>query len=72
MKTLHKLRSRTAGPVWGLVFGILISAVGLGLWFYARTSSSSEGDQSVAVAAVLIGVFLTVYAAREIGRRKRW
>ena len=72
MKTLHRFRSRTAGPVWGLVLGILLSAAGLGLWFQASaSSSSSERDQSVAVAAIVIGVFLTVYAAREIGRSKR-
>ena len=66
MRVLHRLRSRAAGPVWGLVLGTLMSAVGLGLWF----SSASERDQSMAVAAVLVGVFLAVYAAREIGRKK--
>jgi hypothetical protein len=68
MKMSHRLQSQSAGPVRGLVFGILMSAVGLGLWFCAGVSPR---DQSVAVAALLIGVFVTVYAAREIRHRKR-
>lgn len=68
MKKLQRLQPQTAGPVWGLVFGVFMAAVGMGLWFYADTSHSS--GQSVAVAATVIGVFSVVYAGREIHRKR--
>ena len=71
MKMLHRLQSQTAGPAWGLAFGILMSAAGLVLWFHAGASPSvAARDQSVSVGAVLLGVLLTVYASRELGRKR--
>jgi len=73
MKMSHRLgNSDTAGPVWGLIFGLLMTAIGMGLWFYA-TLSAPPGwqDESLAVAAVLIGLFLAVYAGRELCRKRR-
>ncbi|KFX61028.1 hypothetical protein [Paraburkholderia fungorum] len=73
MKMSHKLgNSDTAGPEWGLIFGLLMVAIGMGLWFYA-TLSVTPGwqDESLAVAAMLIGLFLTVYAGRELWRKRR-
>lgn len=71
MKKLHKLQPQTAGPVWGLVFGVFMTAVGIGLWFYAEIShSSGRTDESVAVASMLIEVFSVVYAGREIHRKR--
>jgi hypothetical protein len=69
MKTIHKLRSRTAGPGWGLAFGIFMTAVGIGLGFYAASNDDlNQLDGQIAVAATLIGVFTAVYAAREMRR----
>jgi hypothetical protein len=71
MKKLHRLQSQTAGPVWGLVFGVFMTAVGIGLWFYAEMAYSADRtDESVAVASMLIGVFSAVYAGREILYRR--
>jgi hypothetical protein len=73
MKMSHRLASSdNAGPVWGLLFGMFMTAVGIGLWFYA-TSSAPTGlqDESLAVAAALIGLFLAVYAGRELCRKNR-
>jgi uncharacterized membrane protein len=73
MKMSHRLgRSDTAGPVWGLIFGLLMTAIGMGLWFYA-TLSVPPGwqDESLAVAATLIGLFLAFYAGRELCRKRR-
>ena len=72
MKNLHRLESQTAGPVWGLVFGVFVAAVGIGLWWYAESSHSSrQTDESVAIAAVLVGVFAAVYAGREMFHRRK-
>jgi hypothetical protein len=73
MKMSHKLASSDpAGPVWGLIFGIFITAVGIGLWFYATLSASpGRQDESLAVAAMLMGLFLVVYAGRELYRNRR-
>jgi apolipoprotein N-acyltransferase len=71
VKNLHRLQSQTAGPVWGLVFGAFMTAVGIGLWWYAETlHAPTQFDESVAVAATLIGVFLVVYAGREIHHKR--
>jgi hypothetical protein len=73
MKMSHRLASSdSAGPVWGLIFGMFMTVVGIGLWFYA-TSSAPTGrqDESLAVAAVVIGLFLAVYAARELRHKRR-
>ncbi len=68
MKMSHNLgRTDTAGPIWGLIFGLLLTAIGVGMWFYA-TSSVPPGwqDESFAVGAVLVGVFVVVFAGREL------
>jgi drug/metabolite transporter (DMT)-like permease len=73
MKMSHRLDSSdTAGPVWGLIFGLLMTAIGMGLWFYAtRSIDSGRQDESLAVAATLVGLFLAVYAGRELRRKRR-
>ena len=73
MKMSHRLASSdTAGPVWGLVFGILMTAIGIGLWFYGMLSAShGRQDESLAIAAMLIGPFLAVYAGRELWHSRR-
>ena len=73
MKMSHRLASSdTTGPVWGLIFGIFMTAVGVGLWFYTTLSEPhGRQDESLAVAAILIGLFSAVYAARELRHLRR-
>jgi hypothetical protein len=68
MKMSHRLASSdTSRPVWGLIFGIFMTVIGIGLWLYATLPAShARQDESWAVAAVLIGLFLAVYAGREL------
>jgi drug/metabolite transporter (DMT)-like permease len=73
MKMSHSLGSPdTAGPVWGFVFGVFMTAIGMGLWFYATSSApSGRQDESLAVAAVIVGLFSAVYAGRELRHKRR-
>lgn len=72
MKMSHRLRSHPAGPVWGLILGLFLMLVGIGLWIYAESSQPvSRLDESLAMAAMLVGAFLAVYAGREISHRHR-
>ncbi|MCP2091308.1 UNVERIFIED_ORG: drug/metabolite transporter (DMT)-like permease [Paraburkholderia sediminicola] len=73
MKMSHRLGSPdTAGPVWGVVFGVFMTAIGMGLWFYASSSiPPGRQDESLAVAAMLIGLFSVVYAGRELCHKRR-
>jgi hypothetical protein len=64
--------SDTAEPVWGLVFGLFMTAVGIGLWFYATSSvPAGRQDESLAVAALIVGLFSAVYAGRELSHKRR-
>lgn len=71
MKMSHRLQSQTPGPAWGLAFGLFLTSVGAGLWFYAKATQGPKFDESVGVAALLIGLFSVVYAARKIHHKKR-
>ncbi|ARL04496.1 hypothetical protein BOC44_22055 (plasmid) [Burkholderia pseudomallei] len=68
MKRLRRSQSRPAGPGWGLALGALLTIVGGGLWFYAK--ASGQFDEVWAAASIFAGVFLAMYAAREIHRKK--
>jgi hypothetical protein len=47
MKMSHRLGSSdTAGPVWGLIFGLLMTAIGMGLWFYATLRFPPDGKMN--------------------------
>lgn len=72
MKMSHKLASSDpAGPVWGLIFGIFMTALGMGLWFYATLLvPPGRQDESLAIAAILVGLFSAVYAGRELWRNR--
>ncbi|OAJ56772.1 hypothetical protein A6V36_33310 [Paraburkholderia ginsengiterrae] len=70
MKKTHRLRSDSAGPVWGLILGLFLTFVGIGLWIYAKSiNPGSRLDESLAMATIVIGAFLTVYAGRELRHR---
>lgn len=68
----HRLQSDSAGPVWGLILGACVMVAGIGIWTYAKSSESGDSfDESLAMAAMLVGTFLAVYAGREIWHRHR-
>ncbi|WP_260854649.1 hypothetical protein [Paraburkholderia sp. BCC1884] len=69
----HRLAgSQSTGPVWGLLFGFFMTAVGAGLWWHASSSTAPTGlDESSATAAMLIGVFLGIYSGRELFHQRR-
>ncbi|TCG04595.1 hypothetical protein BZM27_39800 [Paraburkholderia steynii] len=70
MKFSHKLDSHNAGPVWGLAFGLVVTLAGVGLWCDAKLSLTAGWfDEPLAVGAVLVGVFATIYAVHELRHR---
>ncbi|NVH73687.1 hypothetical protein FSB08_14205 [Paraburkholderia sp. JPY432] len=72
MKMSHRLQSDSAGPVWGLIMGMFLMVAGIGIWIYVKLSETGHSlDESLAMAAMLVGAFLAVYAGREIRHRHR-
>ncbi|MFP4827741.1 hypothetical protein ACLFKS_05425 [Paraburkholderia sp. BR10879] len=72
MKMSHRLQSDSAGPVWGLFLGMFLMVAGIGIWIYVKSSKPGDSfDESLAMAAMLVGTFLAVYAVREIRHRHR-
>lgn len=54
-----------------LVFGMVITAIGAALWRHATLARFPVGgNESLAVAAILIGLFSAIYAGRELFRRR--
>lgn len=72
MKMSHRLASpNTTAAVWMFAFGLLATAAGVGLWRHEPVVlSTARQSESMAVAAVLIGLFSAVYAARELYRKR--
>ncbi|SEJ33052.1 hypothetical protein [Paraburkholderia diazotrophica] len=71
MKKSHALPTHSAGPIWGLIFAAVMTTIAAALWMYAQThANSSRLDESLAVGAALVGVFVAVCAAREIRHHK--
>jgi hypothetical protein len=67
MKMSHRLQSDSAGPVWGLIWGIFLTVAGIGIWIYVKSSEPGNSlDESLATASMLVGTFLAVYAGQEI------
>ncbi|HKS73356.1 MAG TPA: hypothetical protein VJQ82_09175 [Terriglobales bacterium] len=63
----HRLWSDPAGPVWGLIMGMFLMAIGIGIWVFVKSSQPGDFfDESLAIAAMLVGASLAVYAGREI------
>lgn len=70
MKLPHRLNTNTAGPAWGLAFGLFVSLAGIGLWCGARLSAfPGPYDEQLGIAGLLVGVFVATYAAHELRRR---
>ena len=52
--------------------GMFLMVAGIGIWIYAKSSEPGDYlDDSFAMAAMLVGTFLAVYAGREIRHRRR-
>jgi NhaP-type Na+/H+ or K+/H+ antiporter len=67
MKMSHRLRQHQAGPIWGLVFGLLFTGIGIGLWCYAQFGrAAGPFDESFAVGALVVGLFSAIYSGREL------
>jgi uncharacterized membrane protein YfcA len=72
MKMSHRLQSDPAGPVWGLIAGMFLMVAGIGIWIYVKSLEAGDSlDESLGMAAMLVGAFLAVYAGREIRHRRR-
>ncbi|WGS54983.1 hypothetical protein LFL96_36495 (plasmid) [Paraburkholderia sp. D15] len=73
MKLSHRLADPdNAGPAWGLALDVFMAVVGAGLWFYATASEPLDHrDESVAATALLVGLFLADYSARELHHQRR-
>lgn len=70
MKLSHKLDEPTATPKWGLLLGALMIAAGAGLWAYASAAADRPADEWFATAAVILRVFVAIYAWRELRHRR--
>ncbi|MFM0323470.1 hypothetical protein [Caballeronia glebae] len=66
MKMTHRITSSTSGPAWGLAFGLMMTAIGVALWWRGVSSFPDTVDESLGIAALLVGIFMSVYAGREI------
>lgn len=67
MKMSHKLQPQQAGPIWGLIFGVLLTGIGIGFWFYAQFfRTANPFDESLGIGALVVGLFSAIYAAREL------
>jgi len=70
MKLSHEAGSRSAGPIWGIALGLLLTAAGVAILCDAKlTAYGSMLDESMAVGSLLIGIFATIYSAHELRRR---
>jgi len=52
--------------------GLFLAAIGIVIWIHVKSPQPGDSiDESLAMAAMLVGAFLAVYAGREIihGRR---
>jgi hypothetical protein len=69
MKMSLRSRSQNPGPISGLIFGLLFSAIGIGLWYYTMSARDvSPIDDVLAVGTLIIGLCSAAYAARELRR----
>ena len=47
--------------------GMFLMAIGIGIWVFVKSSQPGDFfDESLAIAAMLVGASLAVYAGREI------
>lgn len=62
---------KTAGPVWGVAAGLLLAAAGLSLGIFPTSlHGSGTANDFMASGAAMLGIFLVVYSAHELRRRR--
>ena len=62
---------KTTVPVWGVAGGVLLAAAGLSLGMFPKTlHSAGTANEFMASGIAMLGIFLAVYSAHEL-RRKR-
>ncbi len=68
MKHWQHARRRATWAVTGLALGLVATGAGVHLWL--RAPAGGAADQSVAVGAILLGVFTAICAGHEIWRAR--
>ncbi|SAL88078.1 hypothetical protein AWB74_08394 [Caballeronia arvi] len=72
MRVSQRLRSPEAGPIWGLIFGLLLTGIGGCLWCYTEfVRVADKFDGALAVAALLVGLLSAFYAGRQLRHSHR-
>ncbi|AOJ38245.1 hypothetical protein WJ23_10300 [Burkholderia lata] len=67
MKYTH---NENAGPIWGVVGGLLLTAVGLSMGLFPKLLDSTGSlNDFVSSGVTMLGIFLCVYAVRETLRQ---
>ncbi|MCA8062235.1 hypothetical protein [Burkholderia sp. AU38729] len=62
---------KTAGPIWGVAAGLLLAGAGLSLGIFPTSlQSSGSANDFMASGIAMLGIFLVVYAAHELRRRR--
>lgn len=70
MKHWEHARRRATLAIAGLAVGLAATGAGVHLWLRALVGGAGTGDQSAAVAAILLGVFLATCAGHELWRTR--
>ncbi|RQR30709.1 MULTISPECIES: hypothetical protein [unclassified Burkholderia] len=61
-----------AGPIWGVVAGLILAAVGLAMGVFPKSLHSTDTlNDFVASGVTMIGIFLVVYAIHELRRARQ-
>ncbi|RKU00567.1 hypothetical protein C7H84_26105 [Burkholderia sp. Nafp2/4-1b] len=62
--------NESAGPIWGVVAGLILAAVGLSIGFFPKfLQSTGTLSDFIASGVAMVGIFLVVYAIHELRRR---
>lgn len=64
------VNNESAGLIWGVAAGLILAAVGLAMGVFPKLMHSTGTlNDFVASGVTMIGIFLTVYAVRELRRK---
>lgn len=62
---------KTTGPVWGVAAGVFLAAAGLSLGIFPKSLNGTGTENDFLASGVaMLGIFLVVYSAHEL-RKKR-
>ncbi|VWB35587.1 hypothetical protein BAR24066_01552 [Burkholderia arboris] len=60
-----------AGPLWGVIAGLILAVVGLSMGFFPKLlHSAGVLNDFVASGVAMMGIFLVVYAIHELRRQR--